>query len=253
MIIKSLSQSLLHARNILDTMQSYLQTYRTRYDLQNDVDSFWIKVHQAGEIPWMAKNPSSWEKIEAHEEEMSTVFINIQGEKVTNSVKRTLKKVVPFYSIYIFQDSFRKISKNLRDCRFPDEGNSDLFVHYTKSNCELECAWNKAEEHCGCRPWYIPSLDSAKTCFVLGNLCFDHIMKKIEKKKISTDCECFDDCSYNQYSISQQENIIFERSAPRVFEYSFNGHVGDAQFGHFGTNAMDGLDFDETYWFNMGK
>ena len=54
--------------------------------MQNDVDSFWVKVHQAGEIPWMGKNPSSWEKIEAHEEEMSTVFINIQGEKVAHTV-----------------------------------------------------------------------------------------------------------------------------------------------------------------------
>ena len=69
-------------------MQSYLQTYRARYgDVQTDVDSFWVKVHQAGEIPWMGKNPSSWEKIEAHEEDMSTVFTNIQGEKVANTVE----------------------------------------------------------------------------------------------------------------------------------------------------------------------
>ena len=67
-------------------MQSYLQTYRARYDVQTDVDYFWVKVHQAGEIPWMGRNPSSWEKIQAHEEEMSTVFINIQGEKVDNKV-----------------------------------------------------------------------------------------------------------------------------------------------------------------------
>ena len=74
----------------LDTMQSYLQTYRARYDFQNDVDSFWVKVHQAGEIPWMGKNPSSWEKIEAHEEEMSTVFISIQGEKVSHMVCKSV-------------------------------------------------------------------------------------------------------------------------------------------------------------------
>ena len=75
-------------------MQSYLQTYRARYgDVQTDVDSFWVKVHQAGEIPWMGKNPSSWEKIEAHEEDMSTVFINIQGEKVANTVETLIKTI----------------------------------------------------------------------------------------------------------------------------------------------------------------
>ena len=78
-------------------------------------------------------------------------------------------------------------------------------------------------------------------------------MKKIEKKKITTNCECSEDCSYNQFSISQQENIIFERSAPRVFSEPWLGIIGDTQYGHFGTNAMDGLDFDETYWFNMGN
>ena len=91
---------LLMTWNILDTMQSYLQTFRARYDIQNDVDSFWIKVHQAGEIPWMENNPSSWEKIEAHEEEMSTVFINIQGEKVAHTV-RTLIKSNPYSSGFI--------------------------------------------------------------------------------------------------------------------------------------------------------
>ena len=55
---------------------------KLRYQNQKDVDTFWIKVHQAGEIPWMSKISSTWEKVEAHSEEMSTVFINVQGEKV---------------------------------------------------------------------------------------------------------------------------------------------------------------------------
>ena len=78
-------------------------------------------------------------------------------------------------------------------------------------------------------------------------------MNKIEKKKITTNCECSEDCSYNQFSISQQENIIFERSAPMVYNFKWAGINADTQYGHFGTNAMDGLDFDETYWFNMGN
>ena len=68
-----------------------------------------------------------------------------------------------------------------------------------------------------------------------------------------TNCTCPDDCTYNKYSISQQENIMFERSAPMVHEFTFNGILGDTRYGHFGTNVMDGLDYDNTYWFNMGK
>ena len=67
-------------------MQSYLASMRARYDDQKDVDTFWIKVHQAGEIPWMSKISSTWEKVEAHAEEMSTVMINLQGEKVASKV-----------------------------------------------------------------------------------------------------------------------------------------------------------------------
>ena len=68
-------------------MQSYLATLRPRYESQKSADTFWIKVHQAGEIPWMSKLSSTWEKVEAHAEDMSTVFIALQGEKVDGKVK----------------------------------------------------------------------------------------------------------------------------------------------------------------------
>ena len=67
-------------------MQSYLATLRPRLDSQKSADTFWIKVHQAGEIPWMSKISSTWEKVEAHAEDMSTVFIALQGEKVDGKV-----------------------------------------------------------------------------------------------------------------------------------------------------------------------
>ena len=77
-------------------------------------------------------------------------------------------------------------------------------------------------------------------------------MKKVEKQKIVPSCQCDEDCSYNIYSISQQDDIILERSDPFVYEYNWNGLIGNTDFGHFGTNALDGYDHDTTYWFNMG-
>ena len=52
------------------------------------LQSFRVKVHQPGEIPWMTKNPSSWEKIAAHEEQMTTVTLSLKGEKVDNLVRK---------------------------------------------------------------------------------------------------------------------------------------------------------------------
>ena len=68
-------------------MQSYLATLRPRLDSQKSADTFWIKVHQAGEIPWMSKISSTWEKVDAHSEDMSTISITLQGEKVDGKVK----------------------------------------------------------------------------------------------------------------------------------------------------------------------
>ena len=77
-------------------------------------------------------------------------------------------------------------------------------------------------------------------------------MKKIEKRKIVPSCQCDDDCIYNIYSISLQQDVILERSAPIVFEYDWNGLIGNTEFGNLGTDALDGYDYKTTYWFNMG-
>ena len=145
----------------------------------------------------------------------------------------------------IFQASFKNINEDLRKCKFPDEGELELFSHYTKSNCELECAWKKAEEICGCRPWHVPSLGTSKTCFIFGISCFDQVMKKIEKDKMKISCQCSDDCVYNLYAIGQ-EKVIIERTSPQVYGES-------AEFGTIGTDTIDGIDHSNTYLYNMGN
>ena len=89
----------------------------------------------------------------------------------------------------------------------------ELFDFYTHSNCHLECAWRykcifeaiifshgdpivfrRAEEVCGCKPWHIPAIDGTQTCFILGNICFDQIMSKIETGKMDLSCDCEPDC-----------------------------------------------------------
>ena len=62
---------------------------KLRHENQKDVNTFWIKVHQSGEIPWMSKISSTWEKVEAHSEDMSTISITLQGEKVDGKVTKS--------------------------------------------------------------------------------------------------------------------------------------------------------------------
>ena len=70
----------------LATMQSYFITKRERSFENRPVNSFWIKVHQPGELPWIERDKSSWQKLESHQDDMLTYFIRIKGEKVANTV-----------------------------------------------------------------------------------------------------------------------------------------------------------------------
>ena len=80
----------------LDTMQSYLITKRKRNNEHQPVNSFWIKLHQPGELPWIEQDKSSWQKLESHQNDMVTYFITIKGEKVANTVRFRETNVIPF-------------------------------------------------------------------------------------------------------------------------------------------------------------
>ena len=121
-----------------------------------------------------------------------------------------------------------------------------LFDFYTKANCQLECAWTKAAEVCGCKPWHVPGGDGFSTCFILGNVCFQQTMDKIKNEKLGVSCDCADDCVYSRYTLSLSDKQILERTSTAVF-FQFPG------FAVLGTNEMLGNDFTQTSWYNMGK
>ena len=67
----------------VDTLQSYFVNMKDRpamVEFEN-VNSFYLKVHPHGEIPWMQQDKSSWNKINAHSDDISTKFVTIKGEK----------------------------------------------------------------------------------------------------------------------------------------------------------------------------
>ena len=70
-------------------------------------------------------------------------------------------------------------------------GGNIATTHFTLDNL---INFRKAEEVCGCKPWYIPATDTTETCFILGNICFDQIMSKIETGKMELSCDCEPDC-----------------------------------------------------------
>ena len=215
----------------LDTLQHFMINLQKRAVEQNGLNKFWIKVHTAGEIPWIFREKSTWTKVEAFDLEMSTRFITLKGEKIDH------------------KEEFRKIPQNIRKCFFPDEGNLELFEFYSEANCQLECAWKHAEEVCGRKPWFVPSSDGSQMCFILGNVCFYQIMRKIEKNSIQLACHCEVDCIISRYSLTIEDNESLERSSPKIFH--------DINYGenyiNFGTDVLNGFEFSNSEWYNMGK
>ena len=78
-------------------------------------------------------------------------------------------------------------------------------------------------------------------------------MKKIEKGILTVECNCDPDCVYNQYSVSMKEDIILERSNPAVYIGSTIGVYGNNSYGHYGTDVLEGLEYDNSYALNMGN
>ena len=85
-------------------------------------------------------------------------------------------------------------------------------------------------------------------CFVLGNICFEDTMKKIEVGKVSTECHCEEDCVINRYTLSVKDKTILERTATSVWKNK-TGHT----FYRTGTDEVDGNDYTKTHWYNMGE
>ena len=137
----------------------------------------------------------------------------------------------------------------MRKCRFPDEGSLKLFDYYTESSCKLECSWDKAEQVCGCKPWDVPASDGSKLCFILGNVCFSQVMKKIQGGEMEVSCDCSADCVYSRYTMSVLDRTILERTSIDILE--------NKQFGTklplIGTDQIIANDFSKSNWYNMGK
>ena len=70
----------------LDSMQSYFLNMKQRTSKQKNINAFWLKVHPANEIPWIEKDESTWEKVSALKNDMSTKFVSIKGEIISFEV-----------------------------------------------------------------------------------------------------------------------------------------------------------------------
>jgi len=145
---------------------------------------------------------------------------------------------------------YKDLKITSRNCLFPEEGDSKLFAHYTKSNCLLECAWKHAENTCGCRPWHVPSENGAKMCFVVGNVCFNQVMEKIRVKKIFPTCSCKSDCVGSRYTLTVDNVETHERLSSGFMRHPI---FFERTSTLVTTQEKHGSDVKAAGWYNLGE
>ena len=81
--------------------------------LEQDFNAFSVFLARPDDFPYMRKNSLKLSPGQEH-------FLSISGSVVTAA-------------------DIRSLPIEARQCRFPEEGNLDLYSQYTAANCRLEC------------------------------------------------------------------------------------------------------------------
>ena len=112
----------------------------------------------------------------------------------------------------------RVLTPEMRDCLFEDEGDLELFNHYSTENCMLECKLRETEKECSCIPWNYLAFSNSEICSPLGNVCFSKAMSRIGKSITVEQCGCKRSCNEIQYSYDlanvEKVPIVFQSWVP---------------------------------------
>ena len=86
-------------------------------------------------------------------------------------------------------------------------------------------------------------------CFLLGNICYEETMNKIDTEETQLQCNCPKDCVYSKYSMSVSDRVVLERLTTRRWTNASNGDG----FYKIGTDEQEENDFTGSHWYNMGE
>ena len=77
---------------------------------------------------------------------------------------------------------------------------------YGEVNCLMEHIRGRAESACGCRPWYIKSMNNAPMCNTLGTICYETSMKN-RTANLDAQEKCFEACKQIKYGLVLLEDL----------------------------------------------
>ena len=77
---------------------------------------------------------------------------------------------------------------------------------YGEVNCLMEHISGWAESNCGCRPWYIKSMNNTPACNTLGTICYENSMKD-RTENLNAQEKCFEACQQIKYGLVLLEDL----------------------------------------------
>ena len=131
---------------------------------------------------------------------------------------------VSFTTLSRITEDLESMDPSKRDCFYPEEKELSMFPAYSRANCELGCAWERAKRVCGCVPWFLMGRrqEWGSLCDSIGNSCFKTIVDnrhrdsddEEEEDRSGDQCEkgCLPDCTITEFKLESglQEKWLLE-------------------------------------------
>lgn len=111
------------------------------------------------------------------------------------------------------QDEVKSVSISQRNCKFMDENDLDVYLHYSYSACCVQCRKNAQLEKCQCVHHLMPNTPTDFQCNITGLECLNKnyndlaVLKAHWAKRSGLICPCMPSCTEIELSIIKDDKF----------------------------------------------
>ncbi|XP_063367672.1 sodium channel protein Nach-like [Cydia amplana] len=133
---------------------------------------------------------------------MFTDWTEFPADDETNLVYPRVEAFLTIQGTYTYcSEEVTSLPPNSRECLFEDERRLQSFVDYHNSDCDHLCYIRAVEQHCHCKPVYVPYVGTQKSCDVTKIRCISKVPDLMSNNDGMVDCNCPRDCVSRMYTV----------------------------------------------------
>ncbi|XP_066901042.1 uncharacterized protein [Halyomorpha halys] len=150
---------------------------------------FKIILHNPHEVPMIGHRRNIWSPTEFKETTIAQYFLLTMERKLELIVEPKLIRA---------DEELSLLPADHRRCYFPGERQLSFFLHYSYSNCQLECVTNLTLNECNCADYYMPRVKGTKLCDRSHLGCISSVLEDW-KRRGGNICNCLSSCNIIEY------------------------------------------------------